>query len=54
MGAIVDDYVDDELVDDFKIGKGKALHVWGTVYYEDIFGVAHETEFCQCLTWLPE
>jgi hypothetical protein len=53
MSAIVDDYVPDELVNDFKVGKGKALHVWGVVYYEDIFGLPHETEFCQCITGLP-
>lgn len=54
MTAVVDDYVPDELVNDFKVGRGKALHVWGVVYYEDIFGLPHETEFCHCITWLND
>jgi hypothetical protein len=53
MSAITDDYVADDQIEDIKKGKGRALHIWGTVSYVDIFGEPHETEFCQCLTWLP-
>jgi hypothetical protein len=53
MSALVQDYVPDEQVEDIKSGKKQALHVWGCVWYEDVFGESHLTEFCQCLTWLP-
>lgn len=53
ISAIVDEYVPDEEISDIKSGRTSALHVWGLVEYEDIFGEQHKTEFCQCLTWLP-
>jgi hypothetical protein len=54
LSGIVDDFVDDAEVEDIKTSKGKALYVWGIVTYEDIFGEAHYTKFCQCLIWLPD
>lgn len=55
LSAIVADFVPDNEVPIIKSGAAKrALHVWGTVYYEDIFGENHETKFCQILTWQPD
>jgi hypothetical protein len=54
LNAIVDEFVNDAEVENIKKGMGKALHIWGIVYYEDIFGEQHETKFCQAITWLPD
>jgi hypothetical protein len=54
LSAIVDDFSEDAEVEDIKIGKGKCLYIWGIVTYEDIFGEARRTRFCQSLTWLPD
>ena len=54
MSAIVPDYVDDADVEGIKKGDGKALWVWGIVHYDDVFGHARFTEFCQRLLWLPD
>jgi hypothetical protein len=51
MSAIVDNYCDDAEINDIKVGKGKALFVWGVVYYEDVFGDSHYTKFCQSTLW---
>lgn len=53
LTAVVPDFVDDAAVDDIKTGKGPSLYVWGVLSYNDAFGDAHETRFCQILTWLP-
>jgi len=50
--AVVDDFVDDDEVEDIKRGRGpKFLRVWGVVYYDDVFGDGHFTNFRQVL-WL--
>lgn len=54
LQILVDDFVLDSEVNDIKIGKSKALYVWGIVNYDDIFGDSWETEFCQALTWIGE
>lgn len=53
ISASVEDFCDDQEVDDIKIGKGRMLFTWGTVNYEDAFGVNQTTEFCQTLMFLP-
>lgn len=53
MGAVVDQIFFDNEVEDIKAGKGKALCVWGTVHYKDVFGCQRSTNFCQVLTWNP-
>ncbi|MDP9159846.1 MAG: hypothetical protein M3O09_06400 [Acidobacteriota bacterium] len=53
LSAAVKDFVPDSEVSLIKEGSGKALHVWGLVVYEDIFGVEHKTQFGQILTWYP-
>jgi hypothetical protein len=54
LSVIVDDFVPDADVDDIKVGKGKALVVWGIVEYDDVFGDQQDTRFCQILTWLQD
>jgi hypothetical protein len=54
INAIVDEIVPEEDVAAIKTGKTRALHVWGTVQYEDVFGETHFTNFCQVLTWFPD
>ncbi len=53
LGGIVDDFCDDKEVEDIKIGKGKALYIWGIVNYEDVFGDSHFTKFCQSTLFAP-
>ena len=54
LSAIVDDFVADADVAGIKNGtSGRALHVWGTATYEDVFGEMHYTNFCQIITWVP-
>jgi hypothetical protein len=54
MSARVKTFCDDAEVFDIKRGVGKALYVWGIITYEDVFGDAHYTKFCQIITWLPD
>jgi hypothetical protein len=54
LSAVLDDFCDDAEVEDIKIGKDKCLYIWGIVTYEDIFGEARRTRFCQSLTWFPD
>jgi hypothetical protein len=54
LGGIVDDFCDDKEVEDVKIGKGKALYIWGIVDYEDVFGESHFTKFCQSTHFGPD
>jgi hypothetical protein len=53
LNAVALDYVADDEVGNIKLGKGRALYVWGDVTYEDIFGERHFTNFCQRLLWTP-
>lgn len=53
MGARVGTFYDDRDVFAIKNATGRALYVWGIITYEDIFGDAHHTKFCQIITW-PE
>ena len=55
ISGLVEDFCDDSEVEGIKTATGgKGLYVWGTVTYEDIFGDAHYTRFCQQLLWLPD
>ena len=47
-------FADDKEVEDVKIGKGKALYIWGIVSYEDVFGESHFTKFCQSTHFGPD
>lgn len=51
--AIVDKFSPEHEVHDIKLGKGKALYVWGIVEYEDIFKTSQNTKFCQSIFWGP-
>lgn len=46
-----DELVPDDYVAAIKTASGRALYVWGIIYYEDIFGVKHETSFAQQIFW---
>ena len=54
ISAIVPDDVPDADIQAVKEGSEQALHIWGVVTYEDIFGDTHTTQFGQLLTWLPD
>jgi hypothetical protein len=54
LRAWLPDYVNDSDVPDIKSAKGRALHVWGIVHYEDVFRQPHFVKFCQHLVWLPD
>jgi hypothetical protein len=53
IATILDDFVADSEIGNIKRGDGKALHVWGVITYDDIFGDHHTTRFAQSLFWLP-
>jgi hypothetical protein len=44
-------YSDDE-VHEMEFGPNKQLYVYGTVTYEDAFGISRKTNFCQQVLWL--
>lgn len=48
------EFVDDSEVEDIKNGNGKALCIWGTVKYRDVFGQPQSTDFCQMYSFLPD
>jgi hypothetical protein len=54
INAIISDFVNDSEVQSIKEGTGRALHMWGSITYEDIFGDTHTTKFGQMLTWLAD
>jgi hypothetical protein len=54
LGAVVDRFVPDSEVEDIKRGIRRAVYVWGTVWYEDVFGEARETHFCHHIIWRPD
>ncbi len=41
----LDHYVDKQDVAGIMSGDGKAFYCWGEVFYEDVFGDEHETDF---------
>lgn len=51
MVAIVEGFCLDEEVQTIKKGINRSLYVWGLVTYEDVFGEAHLTRFCQQIYW---
>ncbi len=44
-------YADDD-VHEIEFGSAKRLYVYGTVKYEDAFGVSRKTDFCQAILFL--
>jgi hypothetical protein len=54
MGVLLGYHVADSEIQDILDGKGKALWVWGIVYYDDVFRRPHFTQFCQRITWLKD
>ena len=53
MSAVVEGFCLDEEVNEIKqgiLGK-RGLYVWGRIDYEDVFGDAHYTRFCQHIYW---
>jgi hypothetical protein len=50
--AILDGFCQDSEVKSIKEGGGnRGLYVWGLITYEDVFGEAHYTRFCQHIYW---
>lgn len=57
LSAIVDDYVEDNAVEDIKRAdpkRGLVLYMWGQVNYKDIFGESHITRYCIRQMWLDD
>ena len=52
LTCIVPEFVNYAEESDIKIGKGKALWVWGRVHYDDAFGDPHFVNFSQRIRWL--
>ncbi len=52
LNAFVKDFIDDDQVEPVKRGTDKSLYIWGRITYEDIFGEAKHTNFCQRIIWL--
>jgi hypothetical protein len=52
LNAFVDGLVDESEVEDIKRGDNKRLTIYGTVFYEDIFGLRRQTNFCQSIRWI--
>jgi hypothetical protein len=51
----MDDFVPGADVDAIKlISAGKALYMWGVIYYEDVLQQEYTTDFCLALYWLPD
>ncbi len=53
LSATVKDFAPDGEVGEIKRGETKALLIWGTITYDDMFGGHHTTKFGQGLTWWP-
>lgn len=49
--ASLDELISDDLITTIQQGISPKLYVWGTVWYKDIFGEPHETNFCQFCMW---
>jgi len=54
FGQSVDEFCHDEDVIRIKRAEGRALYIWGTVTYMDVFRKTHFTNFCHIYTWLPD
>jgi hypothetical protein len=47
----LDDLIGDDEIAEITKGNTRKLYVYGTVYYRDIFGEEHHTNFCQFGMW---
>lgn len=54
LSAMVDGFCDSSEVEDIKFNKGKALYMWGSVTYEDVFGESRQTKFCYRVFFFPD
>ncbi len=54
IGAAVKEFCRDDIVEIVKAGLDRALHVWGVITYDDIFGARHQTRFWQIMRWSPD
>jgi hypothetical protein len=55
MHTDVADYFDPTDADDILHGRGsRVLYSWGTVFYEDVFGDSHQTDFCHRIFFFPD
>lgn len=52
--ALLDEFLEDDTVQDISERGGKKLYVYGTVWYKDAFGESHHTNFCQSVWWDKE
>jgi hypothetical protein len=52
LNAIVESLYEEEDVENIKRGRGRRVFIWGTVSYEDVFGVGRITNFCQSIYWI--
>ena len=43
---------EDKEAEDIKRGNGRRLFIWGTVVYEDVFGITQRTDFAHSIFWV--
>jgi hypothetical protein len=51
--AVVDHLVPENEVKGIMDGVGQGFYVWGTLSYDDVFGVHRKNEFCHRLSFIP-
>ena len=53
-GTAMESYVpDQDVLAIMQLFAARAIYAWGTVWYEDIFGEKHHTEFNHLMQWFP-
>ena len=52
LTGVADHFYSDEDINEIQFGAKKQLYVFGTVTYEDAFGIQRLTNFCQRIAWL--
>lgn len=53
ISAGLNDYLPDIEAARVLRADGRALYIWGQLFYDDVFGAQHRTNFCHCIFWVP-
>jgi hypothetical protein len=54
LTAVADEIYPDDDITEIQFGMNKVLYAYGTVSYEDAFGIARHTNFSQRIAWLKD
>lgn len=52
MSSAIKELLPLDQVEEYRTGNIKRVYMWGIAIYTNIFGVCHETRFCQSIVWL--